>query len=625
MNSIMKKIILGLVFLLPFVIFPSAFFPMVYARSMFFELVTLVLIALWIINKIYHREENSIPNNLPIKIFGIYTLFFLVSGLSGSTPSLSFWGSIDHGIGGVFMVILFLFTLILSSLFKNDKDWYKLFTTFVVSGIIFTIGGILSHAGFRFSNGLQLDIFSGFTIGNSSWTGIYTAFVLFISLGLAFGGRNTLQKIIGLTGVVFAFFDPTLTGFIFQAPGAKFGFIGLAQTGSYSIFFCFFLFVLYLIYRKIKSLKIRKIFIAAIASVIIISIVAILVSGLGPEKKIITDNAGPNRLVFWDIAVKGFKDKPILGWGSDTYQFVYAKYFNPVVLTPGYAPEFWVDRAHSYYFDELQAGGIIGFVGLISLYFVLLFGLIRKALNDFSSEGFLYMAFFAGLVSYMIQGLMIFQTLNGWFMVAIFVAFTSYKCFKNNENVNKNEIIVVDEDNKRRNILISTFVVLLFSMIIRYVVIIPFNIDKSIGKFPSMGFVERITFLSELDSAYMGNITDLGNVFAPYHLLLRGNAEKGLSTQDKKIMIYEINAIDKVLENGLKKSNYMEMKVLMSAVGMHSILVSLSEGAEQKKYYEEGIFYVEKMKMASPENLITKEAQVLLDNSLDGQIKKIKK
>ncbi len=625
MNSIMKKIILGLVFFLPFVIFPSAFFPMVYVKSLFFEFVTLLLLALWIIHRIYNRGENTIPKSLPLFIFGIYTFLFMVSGLSGATPGLSFWGSMDHGIGGVFMLILFVFTLILSSLFKDDEDWYKLFTTFVISGIIFTIGGIVSHQGFHFSNGLSLDIFSGFTIGNSSWTGIYTAFVLFVSLGLAFAGRNTIQKTIGLIGVVFAFFDPTLTGFIFQAPGANFGFVGLARAGSYSIFVGLLLFGLYLIYRKIESLKYRKIFIGSIISLFIISAVAFLSIGLTPTKNYITDNAGPNRLVFWDIAVKGFKDKPILGWGSDTYQFVYAKYFNPVVLTPGYAPEFWVDRAHSYYFDELQAGGIIGFVGLISLYFVLLFGLIRKALNDFSREGFLYMAFFAGVVSYMIQGLMIFQTLNGWFMMAIFVAFTSYKCFKNNENVNKNEIKVVNEDNKRLNNLVSIFVVLGLGMIVRYVVFIPFNIDRNIGKFQSMGFVERITFLSELDSAYMGNITDIGNVFAPYHLLLRGNAEKGLSSEDRKIMIYEINAIDKILENGLKKSNYMEMKVLMSAVGMHSILVSLTEGAEQKKYYDEGIFYVEKMKVVSPENLITKEAQVLLDSSLDGLIKNIKK
>lgn len=625
MNSIMKKIILGLVFILPFVIIPNAFFPMVYGKSIFFEFVTLVLLTLWIINKIYHRNENRIPTNLPILIFGVYTFLFLISGFMGDTPSLSFWGSMDHGIGGVFMLILFIFTLILSSLFKDDKDWYKLFTTFVISGILFTVGGIISHFGFEFFRKLGLDIFSGFTIGNSSWTGIYTAFVLFVSLGLTFSGRNITQKIIGAVGLIFAFLDPTLTGFIFQAPGAEFGFIGLARTGSYSILFGLILFSLYLIYRKIDSSKFRKIFASSILSLILIGCITLVSFGLSPAKNFIIENAGPNRLVFWDIALKGFKDKPVLGWGSDTYEFTYAKYFNPIITTPGYAPEYWVDRAHNYYLDELQSGGLLGFIGLISLYAILLFGLIRKALTDLSKEGVMYMAISIGLISHMIQGLMIFQTLNGWFMIAIIVAFLSNKCFKDKEIFTQSMEIKEDEGNNRMKSLMSLLVVLVMVMLMRFVVFIPFDLNRNMGKFPTMDFPERITFLAELDSAYLGNIIDIGNMFAPYHLVLRRNMETGLNVQDRKIMIYEIIAIDKVLENGLQRSNYGEMKVLMSAVGMRSLLITLTEGADKKKYYDEGIFYMEKMKITAPENPIADEAKVILDYSLNNTSNVIKK
>ena len=447
MNSIIRKIIFSTIFILPFFILQNTFYPMVFSKSLFFEGATLIIAIIWIIDRLYKKEKNTIPKNIVFLVFGIYILLLLVSGFNSFVPSLSFWGSMDHGTGVVFMLSLFLFSIITSTIFKKIEDWYQLFTVFVTSGILFTLGSLLSQFGVKFSSILNLDSLSGFLVGNSSWVGIFMVFVFFISLGLVFSSKIKSQKIIGIVGMITSFFDPTLTGFIIQPLGAPFGFIGLARAGSYSLFIGIGLFVFYLFFRKIESTKWRKIF---IGSFIILSIIGIISASTvlrEPIKQFVFEKAGGNRLVFWDIAKEGFKEKPIIGWGTDSYQYVYAKYFDPIVLTEGYAPEYWVDRAHNIYFDELVSGGITSFVLLMLVYGIILFGLVRNAIIDRGKEGFFYMALFCAMVSFLIQGLMIFQINIGWFIISIFIAFVANFGFKDRSTIQ----IDTDESSKKNN------------------------------------------------------------------------------------------------------------------------------------------------------------------------------
>lgn len=585
---------------------------MVFSKSLFFEGVTLIIGVLWILSKLYKTDKWPIPKNITLLIFGIYTLVLLISGFSGVLPVLSFWGSADHGLGVIFMLCLFIFVVITSSILKTKEDWYKLFTIFSVSGIIFTLGAFLSKVGVHFSKVLNITLESGFTIGNSSWTGIYLAFVFFISLGLVFSSKNKSQKVIGIIGMITSFFDPILTGFIMHADGKNFSPIGLAQTASYSLMVGIGLFVLYLIFRKIESEKWRKVFIGSFLSVILIGIISISIIGLNPIRNLIAEKAGPNRLVFWNIAIEGWKEKPLLGWGGDSYQYIYSKYFDPIITTPGYAPEYWVDRSHSYYFDELATGGILGFISLLLLYGTILFGLIRKAVIDRSKEGLLYMALFAGVVSFLVQGLMIFQTIMGWFIVGLIVAFVANFCFKDRSNV----VIKNNKNNSKDesfNIFISFITIIIFGILFNYLIIKPYKIINGLAKFPTLHYDKKLEFYKELDNSYFGNLVDLGNAFNPYHIRLRKILKLGLSKEKKEIMINEIKNINILLDNSLKKQKYMDMKLLVSAMGMNSVLVALIDGPERQEYFNKGMFYIEKMKIISPENPIAEMSIPILE------------
>ncbi len=615
MNLILKKIILATVFLLPFMIFTRGFYGSVFAKSVFIEGVTLILISLYLIGKLYKKDVGFIQKNIILGSFGLYVIILIISGLQGVLPSLSFWSSFDQGTGVIFMICLFVFSLITSSVFKNLDDWYKLFTVFSVSGIIFTLASLLTNIGVKYSKFLDLNTLSGFSIGNSSWTGIYLSFVFFISLGLAFAGNTKFQRIIGIIAIITAYFDPTLSGFIIQAPGAVFGPIGLAQTGSYSLFVGIGLFVLYLIFRKIKSIKWRKVFIISGISIFIVSLIVFIFVGIKPFRNLVAEKAGPNRLVYWDIAVEGFKDRPVLGWGGDTYQYVYGKYFNPIILTPGYAREYWVDKSHNIFFDELVTGGLLGLVSLVFLYIVLLFFLIKKAILNLDKEGIFLMALFAGLTSFIIQGLMLFQTIIGWFVVALIIAFVSNICIKDipkKENeINKNN----KKDDSSFNFLFLIIIFIIFCIVFNYVVIKPNKINKGLAQFPEMSYVKRLEFFRELNNTYIGNNVDLGNAFSPYHIKLRRIVKNGIKDNEKSLMAEEIKSINNLIDNSLVRQNYMDVKLLTSNVGLYSVLIGISPEQDKKVLYDKGMFYVNKITEISNKNPITKFAPSLLNVS----------
>ncbi|MCI0532880.1 O-antigen ligase family protein, partial [bacterium] len=65
---------------------------------------------------------------------------------------------------------------------------------------------------------------------------------------------------------------------------------------------------------------------------------------------------GKSRFMIWNMAWEGFKERPILGWGQENFNYVFNTYYDPRM----YTQEQWFDRAHNVFFDWLIAGGVLG-------------------------------------------------------------------------------------------------------------------------------------------------------------------------------------------------------------------------------------------------------------------------
>lgn len=148
---------------------------------------------------------------------------------------------------------------------------------------------------------------------------------------------------------------------------------------------------------------------------------------------------GQARQYVWPIAIKGFKEKPILGWGQDGFNYVFNKNYDSRM----YGHEQWFDRAHNTPLDMLIAGGALGLISYLSI-FIAAFWVIWKRRNLLGvTDGALLVGLLAG---YFFQNLFVFDNLVSY-MFFFFVLSYIYSRDVENDVLVKNEREGLGEDN----------------------------------------------------------------------------------------------------------------------------------------------------------------------------------
>ncbi|MEK7546611.1 MAG: O-antigen ligase family protein, partial [Patescibacteria group bacterium] len=139
-----------------------------------------------------------------------------------------------------------------------------------------------------------------------------------------------------------------------------------------------------------------------------------------------SDRTFQTRLWTWNSAWQGFLERPAFGWGPENFSAVFDKYFDPRHYIPGKNSETWFDYAHSVFIDYLVETGIVGFTAHIAIFGVFFWEFFRR----FKNENPLLKALMASLpVSYLIQGLALFNVLPIYINLFLFMAFACYKFY----------------------------------------------------------------------------------------------------------------------------------------------------------------------------------------------------
>jgi O-antigen ligase len=146
-----------------------------------------------------------------------------------------------------------------------------------------------------------------------------------------------------------------------------------------------------------------------------------------------TDASNLERLNRWQSALRLFEERPVMGWGPGTYQFVYAPFQRSkekTIISTNFGD---MGNAHSEYLGPLSESGVLGAVYILLLAFVgLNRGLIvyRKAAN--AEVRMMALAALLGLTTYWIHGFLnIFLDTDKlsvpvWGYLAIIVALDIY-------------------------------------------------------------------------------------------------------------------------------------------------------------------------------------------------------
>ncbi len=418
--------VIGLLFIIPFVGFilsPNLFFPYITGKNLFFRLIVEIAAVLYALLAIGEPRYRPKLSTITIAFLSFITVIF-AADVFGVYPFKSFWSNFERMEGFFTHLHLFAYFVMLSAVFIEEKLWIRFFQTSLGASVI------MAFISFDLTKSQGGRVFAN--LGNSTYLGIYMLFHVFFAALLITRliqrkGDLAAKWLIGLVyaGVI------VLNLYVLYKTGTRSAFLGL-------LFGAFIASVAFAFWEKHKG--IRTLGVTALIAVVLsmgalasfkdsdyvknqplLSRFAKLATfdSEGIQQLVATEGKG--RLGIWGIAIQGFKERPILGWGQENFNYVFDKYYDPKI----YDQEQWFDRAHNVFLDWLIAGGLLGLIAYLALFGVALI-MIWKKRHHHESWGLLFsdkVLLTALLVAYFIHNLFVFDSITSYILFFGVLAF----------------------------------------------------------------------------------------------------------------------------------------------------------------------------------------------------------
>lgn len=390
----------------PLVMYSKTYFPFVGPKGLYLMACSQIVFFAWVFLAIHYKKYRPNANKV-LLIFSIFLIVLIFATLLGVDPSRSFWSKFERMTGLLMWLHLFGFFLAVSSSLKKLSEWNKIFAMSVAISIFVSFVSIVGEVGIAvYKKG-------GSSLGNTSFLGTYLLFNTFFATYLFFVEKKKWFK-------------------IFAAVAACMGFLGIYFAGARAATLSTIggLVLIGLLYLALKTKKKSIRTTGRVALVLCFVVVFILLISFFTPGTLVSDKfieiTTASRAVNWNMAWKGFLEKPMFGWGPENYTVLFPKFFDPCLFTQKCGGEIWFDRTHNVVFDKLVATGIFGLLSYIGLFVVMGFVLLKKYYKEKTISFWLFAVFLSMLVSYFIQNLTVFDmpaTLMLFVLTISFVAF----------------------------------------------------------------------------------------------------------------------------------------------------------------------------------------------------------
>lgn len=414
MKDYLKWIILGGIFAIPFlsfVVLQDTFFPYIVGKNFGFRVIVEIIFGAWIVLAYLDKAYRPKLSFITAAILSLVVIMGL-SALLGSNPERSFWSNYERMDGYITTIHLFAYFLVTSSIMTTKKQWEWLFHTMVAASVILGFMGLKEV----FSPGFTGDRIAT-TLGNPIYLAVYMLFHMFLSVYYLSKESMRNWKISHYL-YVGALIVQTLNLYYAGTRGTILGLIG-----------GLFLIGLVLAVFEKKNKGLQKIAISLVGGVVLVVGLFFVLRHtpfiqnspiLNRFNAITVSDANGNiepRFIIWGMALKGFEEKPILGWGQENFPYVFNKYYDPRL----YLREPWFDRAHNVFLDWLITGGILGLSAYLSIFVAALYLIWKKKDDDFS---LLTKAIFIGLLAaYFFHNIFVFDHLVSYILFFTFLAY----------------------------------------------------------------------------------------------------------------------------------------------------------------------------------------------------------
>lgn len=404
---------------IPLIVDSSMYFPFITGKNFAFRILAEIIIGLWGVLAI--RDSKYRPKFSLISWCVVaFVVIIALADAFGVYPYKSFWSNYERMEGLVTLLHLLGIFFVFSSVLKTEKLWSRFFHTSIAVSVIMGFYGLLQLSGSITINqgGVRVDG----TLGNATYLAVYMLFHIFLTFffmvkrhyGIGERIKFFSDYVSYVYGAIIALQIVIL--YYTASRGPILGLIGGIFISS----------ILIAIFERERK-GIKKISFAVLAAVVIISglFIAVRESDFVRSSKVLArfsdisvgERTTRSRFMIWNMAYQGFKERPILGWGQENFNYVFNKYYNPKM----YDQEQWFDRTHNVFFDWLIAGGALGILSYLSIFFAAIYSLWKRAGWNLSVTE---KSILTGLlVGYFFQNLFVFDNVTSYILFFSVIAY----------------------------------------------------------------------------------------------------------------------------------------------------------------------------------------------------------
>ncbi len=392
------KIGLLIIPVLPLVITRSLFFPFITGRNFIFRIIIEIIFILWL--WLILTDSNYRPcSSVVFYSFAVLIGTLFLATVFSISPYKSFWSGFERMEGFWGFWHYFLYFLILTCVFKKE-DWTRFFlislgTSVVISfyALFQLLGKLSVHQG-----SVRLDA----TMGNATYLAIYLVFHVFLFTLFSFKTqKNWLKIFCGLLALfeLFIIYHTATRGAILGLLAGLIIFAlinviwarGLARKASLGLLAVIIILPsLFLVFKSSDFVQSSQV-LSRFASISF------------------AETTTQSRFIIWRMAFEAWQDRPVLGWGPESFVYIFSKYYDPAL----WPQEPWFDRAHNVFLDWLTSSGLVGFLAYLGLFGSAIYVLIKCfKTNRIEIEE---LAVFLGLLTaYLIHNLFVFDNFTSY-------------------------------------------------------------------------------------------------------------------------------------------------------------------------------------------------------------------
>ena len=417
-KQILRGIIFAGLFLVPFAPFlvsSSLFFPFITTKAFAWRIIVEIVFFAWVILTLLDAEHRPKKSLISYAVIA-FTIIIGLADMLGVAPVKSFWSNFERMEGFITLLHLGMLFMVISSVFK-EVDWKRWWNTSLVASFLMVLYCVLQIIGLKTINqgGVRVDG----TLGNAIYLAVYMLFHIFIAV--LFMWREwknvALKWVYGLLifTQLFVLYHTATRGAILGLLGGLLVMAVLNIRNREDKFA-----------RKISTsiliglvVLIGGFFLIRNTNFVLSSPVLSRFSSLPSLDSEEIKRQG--RYFVWPMAFEGFKDRPILGWGQENFNYVFQKYYSPEM----FSLEPWFDRAHNIFLDWAVAGGLLGLLSYLALYFTLLFSIWKKKSDNLS---YAEKSILTGLVAaYFLHNFFVFDHLISYILFFSLLAYIHFK------------------------------------------------------------------------------------------------------------------------------------------------------------------------------------------------------